>query len=80
MLQVILTFSDSIFQHRNHVYILYTKIQQYDVYKISIHVLFKLYTKKKCCSYILYTKCIQKFVEMWNTVCIHFVYTNSDLQ
>ena len=30
--------------------------------------------------YILHTKCIQKFVEMWYTFCIHFVYINSDLQ
>ena len=25
-------------------------------------------------STILYTKCIQEFVEMWNTFCKHFVY------
>ena len=30
--------------------------------------------------YILHTKCIQKFVEMWYTFCIHFVYINFDLQ
>ena len=33
----------------------------------------------------MYTKCIQKFVEMWDTFCIqtfciHFVYLSSDLQ
>ena len=33
----------------------------------------------------MYAKCIQKFVEMWDTFCIlpfciHFVYINSDVQ
>ena len=35
--------------------------------------------------YILYAKCIQKFVEMWDTFCIqtfsiHFVYISFDVQ
>ena len=27
-----------------------------------------------CRSELMYTKCMQKFVEMWDTFCIHFVY------
>ena len=42
---------------------------------------YSLYTKlKELWQLILYTKCIQKFVEMWDTFCIQFVYINSDLQ
>ena len=52
MFQVILTFSDIIFQHRNRVYILYTKIEQNDVYKI-INV-YKIFDKR------FYINCIQK--------------------
>ena len=46
--------------------------------KFCPNVVYILYTN------ILYTKCIQKFVKMWDTFCvqtfcIHFVYINSDL-
>ena len=47
--------------------------------KCGIHFVYKHFLN------ILYTKCIQKFVEIWDTFCIqtfciHFVYINSDLQ
>ena len=61
MFQVILTFSDIIFQHRNRVYILYTKIEQNDVYKI-INV-YKIFDKR------FYINCIQK-----ELLQLHFVY------
>ena len=61
MFQVILTFSDIIFQHRNRVYILYTKIEQNDVYKI-INV-YKIFDKRS------YINCIQK-----ELLQLHFVY------
>ena len=69
MLQVILTFSDSIFQHRNRVYILYTKIEQYDVYKIfytrSIQIIYKKNVAATFCIQNLYKslwKCGIQFV------------------
>ena len=46
---------------------------------------FNIQNQKNYGSLILYTKCMQKFVKMWDTICIHtfcihFAYINSDLK
>ena len=72
------------------VYILYIKSKELCqlnfVYKIYTNVCLNLeHFVYKHFAYILYTKCVQKFVEMWDTFCmqtfcINFVYTSFDLQ
>ena len=65
------------FVYKHFVQILYTKVcRNMNIFCIQTFCIYFVY--------VLYTKCIQKFVEMWDTsciqtFCIHFVYINSDL-
>ena len=57
------------------VYKMYKKcIPHFDKHLYTFCILYKI--KKTMAPKF----CIQKFVEMWDTFCIHFVYINSDLQ
>ena len=54
----------------------------YPTWKLCIHFVYNNCTR---CIQLMYTKCLQKFVEMWDTFCIqkfciHFVQINYDLQ
>ena len=59
--------TEVIFPHGNCLYILYRNI----LHTFCIHFVCKMYTEIcRNIGYILYTKCIHKFVEIWDTFCI----------